>query len=208
MLLRFLTLATVSMTYLTVQAVSSTETKSERLSATSAFTHEHITELPSLNQIALLGKNQAMQRSAPPLPKSFKIAVFAAKAHSKSLRNARSKKINNKKKKPFVRLAYMPSSHNPTKLKQSDLFVKKSHAKSKNSPKAKLVVHKKKPSGVNKRRKRKNSYARKPKYSLGARVASKKVAKLKRYRAAKRKRARRVRYRPVNYMNALSGGAY
>lgn len=208
MLLRFLTLATVSLTYLTVQAVSSTETKSERLSTTSAFTHEHIADLPSLNQIAMLGKNQATQRAKPPLPKSFKVAVLTAKAHRKLLKKANSKKII-KKKKRFVRLAYMPSSYNPAKLKKSNLHLKKQKTKSKAKPKKTVTLNKKKRKlSALKRRKIRRSRAIKPKYSLGARVASKKVAKYKKKRAAKRRRARRVRYKPVNYHAALSGGVY
>ncbi len=204
MLFRFLTLATISITYLSVQAASSTETRSQRHTLAPAFNKHDLRELPSLHQLAMAGKRQASQSAIPPLPKSFKstrkklIALAGQKQIARKKQKLKTKKTaiirTEITKKVFVRLAYMPSSYHPDK---TDLAYKAEARKAlrlaAKTRKTKLLLES---TSLNTnlnstlsqqdlallKPKKKRVY-RKPKYSLGAakKVAAKKYKKKKKY---------------------------
>ena len=199
MLLRFLTLATVSVTYLSMQALSSTETKSQRLSATSAFSTANIIDLPTSKQLLLQAKFQATQSAFPALPKSLKVQRLKHKSKQKLLKAKKARIVKKRAikapQKKFVRLSYMPPSYQPQEIEKSIAIKKLDTAK-----KEKIIASlSKQQKTVKKLRKR----GPKPKYSLGARakVKYKKRRNKKTYAAKRKKRyKRKVRYKPRLYI--------
>lgn len=146
MLFRFLTIATVSVAYLSAQAISSTETKSQRLQSVSAITIDHMSDLPNLQHIALISKRQASQTATPPVPLSFKTqkikskrtALLAAK-HKKAKQRAALKAKKARKTKKFIRLAYMPPSYLPKTAKKIRKKNKKRITKAKTTKKVAVI---------------------------------------------------------------------
>ena len=198
MLLRFLTLATASVTYLSMQALSSTETKSQRLSATSAFSTANIIDLPTSKQLLLQAKFQATQSAFPPLPKSIKIQRLKHKSKQKLLKAKKARIVKKRtlkaRQKKLIRLSYLPPSYKPQKIIKSTVISKKKTVK-KEKIVASLTPQKK---AVQKLRRR----GPKPKYSLGARakVKYKKRIYKKTYATKRKKRyKRRVHYRPRTF---------
>ncbi len=180
MLLRFLTIATASVTYLSMQALSSTETKSQHLSATSAFSTANIIDLPTSEQLLLQAKFQATQSAFPTLPKSLKIQRIKQKSKRKLLKTKKTRLVKRRnvraKQKKLVRLAYMPPSHQP-------------QVKQKAAKKVKVIAHlTPQKQAVKKLRKR----GPKPKYSLGARA---KIKYKKRFRKKPPAARRKARYK-------------
>lgn len=122
MLFRFLAIATVSITYLTFQAASSTESRSERLKAKAALTTEQLNALPTVREMAHMGKRQATIAAIPPLPTSRLVAMMKFKSKQKLLKAKANAMADGKEQaavtytvteKQFVRLAYMPASYHP-----------------------------------------------------------------------------------------------
>lgn len=130
MLLRCLTIATMSLGYLSVQALSSTETRVQRLAANSALEEAEIINFINLRKMAVTAKRQALQTAHPPIPtllarverleKSGKNKIRLAENHKTPAKKTRNQvKANTIEQivvqKTFVRLAYMPTSFHPNK---------------------------------------------------------------------------------------------
>ena len=203
MLLRILTIATVSMTYLSVQALSSTETKSQRFNSPAMLTKSELAELPTPDRIAQTTKHQASLRAFPPLPQSYRIAQLNAKKNKHS-RTANNKVGKNAKQKIFVRLSYMPPSYIPS----SAVALKSKRRKLAKQKQQRIAAINTIQLNKTAEQPKPVSKIKKPKYSLGAAQTVKKVKKpVSTVKKAKAKRTyRKRRYRSTNYMAAITGG--
>ena len=218
MLLRLLTIATVSVAYLSSQALSSTETKSQRLTSPAMLSKAELAELPTLKDIARTAQRQASLAAFPPLPQSYKIARLKTKNKQFKLANRETTKQTRTKQKIFVRLSYMPPSFVPSqttaiKTKRRDERHNKHHGENKVTAKqmaktqtAPIYQKPATPASLAPLFTPQSKKAPKPKYSLGAVQKVKKLKNPKIKKAKAKRKTRKRRYRSVNYMKAALGG--
>ena len=168
-----------------------------------------LAELPTLKNIARTAQRQASLAAFPPLPQSYKIARLKTK--NKNLRRAQRETTQTRtKQKIFVRLSYMPPSFTPSHTTAVKI---KRHKHNKATPKhiaktqtAPIYEKPATPASLAPRLTPKSKKAPKPKYSLGAVKTVKKLKKPKIKKAKAKRKARKHRYRSVNYMKAALGG--
>lgn len=214
MLLRLLTIATVSVAYLSSQALSSTETKSQRLTSPAMLSKAELAELPTLKDIARTAQRQASLAAFPPLPQSYKIARLKTKNKQFKLANRETTKQTRTKQKIFVRLSYMPPSFVPSqttaiKTKRRDERHEENKVTAKQMAKTQTAPIYQKPAtpaSLAPLFTPQSKKAPKPKYSLGAVQKVKKLKNPKIKKAKAKRKTRKRRYRSVNYMKAALGG--